>query len=285
MPSNDAPEETRPNGAEEMMSGSLASVTIDLGDSPSVDKRRLSDGWTGALLHGFGATANDLVPLAPELAVARRWEFPHAPVPITVAGMSYGRAWFPRKEDQLQQALFGTYFQNLRAMEPEGLAEAARAVRALMDERGVRWDHLILGGFSQGAMVVAEILRQGASDRRLPLPAVALLFSGALIAESWWTDVKAGGSTTVKNGASTSPGGGAESPALGGTGLLVPKDVLVFQSHGTDDGILPFAEGIALSRTLGDAGFEVNFAEFSGGHGIPDSIVGHIAGILKDRLK
>ncbi len=258
----------------------LMSVTIDLEDVPSVEEGRFRTEWTGVLLHGFGATANDLVPLAPELAVARRWVFPHAPVPITVAGMSYGRAWFPREGEHLQQALFGTYFQNLRAMEPEGLAESARAVRNLLDERGVRWDRLILGGFSQGAMVAAELLRQGASNPGLPLPAVALLFSGALIAESWWKEP--GLVDSAHHGASPAVGDGRA--AADGSGAPAPEDVLVFQSHGTDDSILPYSEGIALSRVLGNAGFNVNFAEFSGGHEIPTSIVTHIAGVLADRL-
>ncbi|MFW5696134.1 MAG: alpha/beta hydrolase, partial [Alkalispirochaeta sp.] len=104
----------------------------------------------GCLLHGFGASAQDLVSLAPALGGAQRWVVPHAPVPISVGGMAYGRAWFPRRTEELQQALFGGYFLSLRRLEPAGLAEAAREVRRLVDGRNLAWETLILGGFSQG---------------------------------------------------------------------------------------------------------------------------------------
>ncbi len=239
-----------------MSENTLDSVTVDLRQNDFVDSAALTDGWTGCLLHGFGASANDLIGLGPELGVAPVWEFPHAPVPITFAGMTYGRAWFPRESEALQSALTGSYFRNLRKMEPPGLSEAAGEVRTLLDSRGVDWSRLVLGGFSQGAMVVAELLRQGATDPALPLPAAALLFSGALIAESWWKD-----STSHTDRAAGVP---------------------VFQSHGRDDIVLPFAEGIALAESLGTAGFPVTFTEFGGGHGIPPEIVSGARRFLRD---
>ena len=119
-----------------------------------------SDAWSGALLHGFGAGAQDLVSLCPVLGGARRWLFPHAPVAITVGAMSYGRAWFPREDELLQEALYGGYFLNLRTLEPKGLSVAAAEVREFLNHQGVAWDRLIVGGFSQCAMVTAERLRQ-----------------------------------------------------------------------------------------------------------------------------
>ena len=166
----------------------LSFVTVENRDASrdaSADGRE----FTGVLLHGFGASAQDLVPLGPALGAAARWIVPHAPVPITVAGMSYGRAWFPRESDALEQAVFGSYFQDLRRIEPPGLQIAADAVRRLIDTQEVSWDDLIIGGFSQGAMVAAEILRQGAVDGDRPLPAAVVLFSGALIAARWWDGV------------------------------------------------------------------------------------------------
>ncbi len=232
-----------------MSENGLAVATLDLRRNGVVPPDRLRDGWTGCLLHGFGAGANDLIGLAPELAVAGDWFLPHAPVEIAVAGMSYGRAWFPREPDRLQKALFGTYFQNLRAMEPSGLAESARLVRAMLDRKGVNWKKLILGGFSQGAMVAAEVLRQGLVNPVSPLPGVVLLFSGACIAESWWNGV-------------------ADSSGTSGS-----AHVRVFQSHGREDSILPFAEGVAMAEQLGRAGFPVEFTEFDGGHAIPRPIL------------
>lgn len=201
--------------------------------------------YTGCLLHGFGASAQDLVGVAPSLGCAQRWIFPHAPVPISVAGMSYGRAWFPRESSSLEAALFGTYFQSLRTLEPDGLNHAAWEVRALIASLGIDWSRLVLGGFSQGAMVCAEILRQAAADHALPVPAAVLLFSGALVAESWWDGVHF-----------------AATPAP-----------VVFGAHGTSDAILPIAEGRALRATIEAGGIPVTWYEFDGRHEIPDAAI------------
>lgn len=216
--------------------------------------------WSGCLLHGFGASAQDLVSLAPGLGGAQRWVFPHAPAPINVAGMAYGRAWFPRTEEELQQALFGGYFLSLRRLEPAGLAQAAWEVRRLVEGRNLAWETLILGGFSQGAMVVAEILRQGLENSKLPLPAVTILFSGALTAESWWTGLSTAG---------RSPGPHGEN---------LPR---VFQSHGTQDPVLPLREGEALRDTLTAAGFSVDWHQFNGRHEIPEQVIAAATGCIR----
>jgi phospholipase/carboxylesterase len=176
--------------------------------------------------------------------------------------MAYGRAWFPRRTEELQQALFGGYFLSLRTLEPAGLAQAAWEVRQLVEDRNLAWETLILGGFSQGAMVVAEILRQGLEDPRLPLPAVALLFSGALTAESWWT------------GLST------EGRSQGAHGENLPR---VFQSHGTQDPVLPVQEGVALRNTLTAAGFSVDWKEFAGRHEIPEQAIAAAAACTRQK--
>ncbi len=232
-------------------------VALDLADLDAASRTvPYRDTAVGCLLHGFGASANDLIGVAPAIGGARRWIFPHAPVPISVAGMSYGRAWFPRETDVLQQALFGSFFQNLRKLEPQGLPAAATAVRELLAAREVDWDTFVLGGFSQGAMVTAEILRQGLENAELPLPRAAILFSGALIAERWWTDLDDSADTDRA------------------------RSVPVFQSHGRSDGILPFEEGRALGRALRQAGFTLTAVEFDGGHAIPAEVLHDVARFL-----
>ncbi len=233
----------------------LAHVEIDLAarvtGSPTTT---LSDDLVVCLLHGFGASAQDLVPLSAEIGSVRRWLFPHAPVPITVAGMSYGRAWFPREEEDLDAALFGGYFLSLREIYPTGLTEAAAEVRALIESEHIDWHRLVLGGFSQGAMVAAELLRQSAVDS-LPAPHIAVLYSGALVAEAWWESV---------------------SPAA-----QTPN---VFQFHGRRDAVLPFEEGQALRQALVESGFTVDWHEFDGGHEIPAGAVARTREILTSAL-
>ena len=233
----------------------LANVTPADGTSESPAWRET---WSGCLLHGFGASAHDLVGVAPALGGARRWIFPHAPAPVTVAGMSYGRAWFPRDAQSLEQALFGGYFLQLRSLVPDGLRRAADEVRRLLDDQGVDWSRLVLGGFSQGAMVGAEILRQGIVDASLPLPAALVLFSGSLVAEPWWRESDAS--------------------------KLAQSPPAVFQSHGTADAVLAFAEGEALRDTIASLGVPVEWAPFEGRHEIPTATIGAAARFLRGLL-
>lgn len=203
------------------------------------------------LLHGFGASAQDLVPLSGEIATARRWLFPHAPIPINVAGMAYGRAWFPRERDDLEQALFGGYFLSLRTVEPRGLSEAAWEIREFLESHNAPWDRLVLGGFSQGAMVVAELLRHSV-EINAAMPLLAILFSGALVAERWWRE-------TVER---------AERAAQGERSL---PSVCLFHGHG--DSVLPIDEGAALRDALSALGFPVEWHSFDGGHEIPSAAI------------
>ncbi|MFW5695174.1 MAG: alpha/beta hydrolase, partial [Alkalispirochaeta sp.] len=137
------------------------------------------------------------------------------------------------------------------------------------DGRNLAWETLILGGFSQGAMVAAEVLRQGLENPELPLPAVVLLFSGALTAESWWEGL---------NVAARSPRTPDGPTAPDNSTAPLPK---IFQSHGAQDPILPLEEGEALRDTLLRAGFAVDWHQFAGRHEIPEGIIGAAAGHIR----
>lgn len=202
----------------------------------------------GCLLHGFGASADDVAPLGSMLDGTMRWIVPQAPYPLQIGGMVHGYAWFPRDEQRRHEALYGKYFLDLPNLEPPDLASAARGVVREIEQTGVPWSRVVLGGFSQGAMVSAEIIRQGLVHDG-PLPAGVLLFSGALIARSWWDEV-------------------SEPPATDG----IPKPP-VFISHGTDDSILPISAGMALKDTLNRAGCPITEYIFSGAHEIPAAAV------------
>lgn len=212
---------------------------------------------TGCLLHGFGASAEDLLLLGPEIDPSRRWLAPQAPMVITVGGSAFGRAWFPRDQALLERALYGGYFQDLRSREPPELAVAAREVRRFLAARGADWDHLVVAGFSQGAMVAAEILRQGILEGE-PIPASTVLLSGALIAERWWRDASG---TTVSRAVAGSP-------------------ARVFAAHGRDDEMLSYNDGEALRDVLTGAGFPVTWFSFSGGHAIPQEVIHAVRSFL-----
>lgn len=227
-------------------------VRIDLGDEVTAN-----DDTIVVMLHGFGATAQDLVPLAAEIGLFRRWWFPQAPYPITVMGMRYGQAWFPRDETAMETAVYGSYFTNLRSLEPRGLTESAREIALLLDESRIPPESVVLGGFSQGAMVSAEYARLCLHEGR-PLPRALVLLSGALIGERLWRD-----------GASPRPDASRRATA-----------VPVFQSHGRSDTVLPYTEGEALREILEQTGFSVRFLPFEGGHEIPGSVVTEVRDVL-----
>lgn len=218
---------------------------------------------TGLLLHGFGATAGDLLPLAPAIGVIRRWYAPEAPVPIAIDGTVFGRAWFPREERELLRALQGEYFFDLAGLDPPGLTEAAEAVRSFIADRGLDLSRVVVIGFSQGAMVAAEMLRQGLARERgeEPFPAAVVLLSGALVAAARWSGISAGPRAPV--------------------GTLPP----VLQAHGRQDGILPFREGEALRDTLTEAGFPLQWHPFEGDHTVPAEIVPQIGEFLIKTIK
>jgi phospholipase/carboxylesterase len=91
---------------------------------------------------------------------------------------------------------------------------------------------------------------------RLPEPPAGLvILSGALINEGEWR------------------------PLAAKRGPLV-----VLQSHGRQDSILPFPMGLALHEMLLEAGAEVDFIAFPGDHEIPLLVLERTAALLKRAL-
>src|SRR5687767_2709810 len=117
---------------------------------------------TVVCFHGYGADAADLAPLASELDLPApvRWVFPDG-----LLGMEggFGRAWFPIDESRFSGAPI-----DLSREAPAGMAEAAKAAAGLLDALGTPIEDVVLGGFSQGAMLALELaLGAGRSPRGL----------------------------------------------------------------------------------------------------------------------
>ena len=214
------------------------------------------------LCHGFGATGEDLVSLAPELVELRpgleraRFLFPAAPLSLGFTGFGEGLAWWMLDIERMlalqQQGEPG--LQKLRQETPEGLSRARRLVRELVDvacrQANLPLSRVVLGGFSQGAMVTTDV-----ALRLEEAPAGLCVLSGALLSEPEWRRL---------------------APARAGLG--------VFQSHGRYDPLLPFPVAEALRDLLAGAGLQVDFHAFDDQHTIPASLLDPLAGYLAGRL-
>jgi phospholipase/carboxylesterase len=201
------------------------------------------DGPLVVLMHGFGAPGTDLVAIGREVrsAPGTRWVFPMAPN-VLEPGISddvVPRAWWLIDMLALQVAVMTRSYETLANRLPEGIGEARAHIdeflAAVQTDFQVGIEQIVLGGFSQGAMLATDTaLRQ--SQRFAGLA----IFSGSVIGRPEWQ---------------------ARAAAQAGLPTLL--------SHGRGDPILPFALAEELRDLLRGAGLEVNWVPFPGGHGIP----------------
>lgn len=204
------------------------------------------------LCHGFGAPGDDLVPLGEVCDPEGRWRwvFPEGPLDLRAQGIS-GRAWWPIDMLRLQQAMVSGDLESLASDIPEGLTPARALLEGAIDALGLHPSELVVGGFSQGAMLATEL----ALSAPRPYRGLAVL-SGALIARSRWS------AAAAVNG-----------PAL-----------QVFQSHGRRDPILPFEGAEALGTMLVGAGARVQQVSHGGGHEIPAEVLAGLRAFLDARF-
>ena len=217
------------------------------------DGRGGGDGPVVVLLHGWGAPGDDLVPLGQEIAAPRgtRFVFPEAPLSLQM-GFGDLRGWWMLDLEQRQREIAAGRARDLSRKVPEGLAEARSKVIALLDEleRRLGVKQMVLGGFSQGAMLACDV----ALHSGRPLAGLVML-SGTLLAADEWTP-------------------------------LMPKrkGLKVFQSHGSADPLLPSFMAEQLRDLLNQAGLSVEWVGFRGGHEIPGMVLDKLGVFLHAAL-
>lgn len=223
-------------------------MKIETRELAGLTTRIVGDGpVTAVLCHGFGAPGDDLVALAQFIKAPNvRFVFPAAPIEL---GGLYGdaRAWWHLDLAKLESDLRTGATRDRRNEVPEGLEEARSKVSALIDALGVDPKKLVLGGFSQGAMVTLDV-----ALHRDVAPAGLALMSGTLLAESVWEP---------------------KFSKLSG--------VPVVMSHGKADPLLPFAISQQLRDRLTAAGAKVDWIEFMGGHEIPPPVLDGVGRLLR----
>ena len=192
---------------------------------------------TLVLLHGFGSSAEQWMPFSHTIRLppGGRFIFPQAP---GTNGPQGGRAWWPL--ELAANIPKGGTVPDLSATNPPGLKTAAALVRDLLQSlRRSAGGPIVLGGYSQGAMVASEVAFQSNEE-----VAALVLLSGTPVAEATWD-----ANYTNRRG------------------------LPVFMSHGRGDTVLPFDGALRMKRKLEAAGLQVTWIEFQGGHEIPVEVV------------
>lgn len=196
------------------------------------------------LLHGYSSKPQDRLPFTKTIQIptTRFFVFPEG-IEETVPpdGPRGGRAWW--RLDLASYINPESPIPNLSKAKPPGIKVSSDRIRILIHEVEKRFgsspNHLILGGFSQGAMIASEIGFK--TDE--PIQALVLL-SGTTVDEVAW----------VK-------------------GMAARRNLPVFISHGRNDNILSFDIAKRYQQEMRDAGLKVTWIPFEGGHEIPMEVV------------
>ena len=214
--------------------------TLEVGSGPRVL----------VLLHGYGGSPNEWVPFAQKIRVAKnvRFVFPQAPE-STGSGSAGGRAWWPLDLASLNR---GEPLPDLSGSRPEGIDLSNQKIRSLLRDLETRLGSSegppILGGYSQGAMISADL----AFTTDEPLKALVIL-SGTFVDEAGWTK-----------------------------GMVQRKGLRVFISHGSKDDVLQYGFAVRLRDAMKRAGLQVTWVPFAGGHEVPAEVVTALKTFLDD---
>lgn len=215
-----------------------------------LENKESQSNYKFVLLHGYGASMYDLAELGIYLAkdtMQPAFLFPNGPLQVPIGPGMSGYGWFP-----IQPEVFEAGFDVKSRLfpvpeEPAGLQEAALALKSLIEE--YPGEKLILGGFSQGAMLAAHLTFTG-----LLRPEILFLFSCAFLLEEQWkaSDQK-------------------EKP-------------VIFQSHGTEDPILLPEQARRLNQFILEQGYNCEWQTFAGGHEIPMHILEQAKSFLNKNI-
>lgn len=204
------------------------------------------DGKWIILFHGYGADASDLAGLKDHFTFQPQcnWLFPNAPHEVPIGPGWTGRAWWTICMSELTPDLDWT---NLR---PPGMDQAVATVQKMMASMKFEWKNVIIGGFSQGAMLATEVFLKAPET-----PAGLLCLSGTLLSEKIWEE---------------------HAPKRKGSTVLI--------SHGEMDQVLPSRGSQRLQKFFEKHEIKTQYVSFSGAHEIPLQVLRKMDTYIKERL-
>lgn len=201
------------------------------------------------LFHGYGANCHDLVGLSDFIKPhgGASFYFPNGILNVPLGPFASGRAWFPIDMQALDLLMQKGEYRDFQAHRPDGLQKAHDVAHEFLLEVKKNHDEVIVGGFSQGAMLSTDlILGQSIKAEHL------LILSGAYLNKERW----------LKQAKEI-------------------NDLSFFQSHGENDPILPFHDAQKLYEDLSALGHYGVFSGFRGGHEIPYNVLTELSSFLK----
>jgi phospholipase/carboxylesterase len=196
------------------------------------------------LFHGFGADAHDLEGLRDYISVNSQvnWRFPNGVFEVPIGPGWTGRAWWPLTLSSLP----GDWSDYT----PDSMPALVPAILKMIEDLKIPWNKVILGGFSQGAMLATEIYLQAPEQ---PLGLISM--SGSLIRQNEWAKK-----------------------------LEARKGAKVFLCHGENDQVLSIKGSQKLLNLFKQNGLDTQWVSFGGGHEIPpkalQGVTNYINGLL-----
>jgi phospholipase/carboxylesterase len=191
--------------------------------------------------HGYGADCNDLYSLGEMIATNKtyNWLFPNGILEVPIGPAWTGRAWWNIDMMEIQRAMETGVPRDFSAEIPKGFDKARDAAMEMIRQLRVPWNQIILGGFSQGAMLATDLYLRAPET-----PKGLVIMSGSLVSQDEWKKLV---------------------PARAGEKF--------FQSHGEMDQVLGFKQAQKLETLLTQNGMKGSLTGFRGGHEIPPMVL------------
>lgn len=195
---------------------------------------------TLVLMHGYGSRAEDWLQFEGRLTIPNNGRLILLQGPLR-GPLSGSRGWWWLNiEGHIPQ---GERHPDFSTANPAGIKVASLLVRAYLEDIE---GPIVLGGFSQGAMLSGEIAFQ--TDQEL---AGLVLLGGTTVNEAGWVE--------------RFPG---------------RRQLPIFIAHGRWDGVLPYATAERFANRLKAAGLNVTWVPFDGGHNLPAVVIDRLNAFL-----
>lgn len=203
------------------------------------------------LFHGYGADAYDLFGLHDVTPVKKtlNWFCPQGPLSVHIGPGWTGRAWWNIDMLEIQRAATQGIEREFSNDKPPELPSLREKVIASI-EKIAPWEQIILGGFSQGAMLATDIYLHAPKT-----PRGLTILSGSLLNRPEWEPL-------VKN----------------------RQGEEFFMAHGKYDQVLKYAGAQRLHQILTSGGMLGTLNTFSGAHEIPANTIAQLGAYLTKKI-